>query len=191
MHKWLREREGVDQGWSEVALTFRARRPTSLRIVSLRSRLVSSRPAPQGHTLLCVPHSESYVERQDLLAYDAGFLVDQDGYESITTADYLAGKEPAMNLGFGEVHQVRLKAHAANCDCTWLIELELEVDGQVQRHTLGKNPSREPFRTMARPTRPGDPDSNIVWCAPDGHGRPTDPGKRDCPIPVDYETPIY
>ncbi|MEU0883354.1 hypothetical protein ABZ345_32510 [Lentzea sp. NPDC005914] len=185
----LRGLGGVDRGWSEVTVTIRAKRPVQVVVQSVRSRLVSSAPPAPARTLLCVPDPEPYMAREDLLKYDMGFLVDQDGYSS-----NLLGSDPEANtkrLGFGEIHELDFKGYVRSCDCAWKIELELLVDGRKQQWQLEDSVTERPFRTIAPPQSPGDSSTNVVWCAADGRGKPTLPDRRDCPIPVVYETPLY
>lgn len=188
MRDRLREQGGVDRGWSEVTVTIRAKKSVDIVIQSARSRLVSSAPPSPERTLLCVPDPEPYMAREDLLNFDLGFLVDHDGY-----ASNLPGVDPqanAIKLGFGEIQELDFKAYAHSCDCIWEIAFELLVDGKSHQWRLRDATTDRPFRTIAPPQSPGD-STNIVWCAPDGQGRLTLPERRDCPIPVVYETPLY
>ena len=190
MRDWLRSRGGIDRGWSDVTVTIRARRPARLIFKTARSRLVSSRPATAKQTLLCVPDVESGVAGEYQLNSEEGFLLDRDGYSSILPNDAYSRSEP-IDLGFGEVLDISFKAFARACDCTWRLELDMLVDGQPFHSALNDLRTGRPFRTLAAPSSPGDPKSNVVWCAPTGVGRLTLPSRRDCPIPVEYETPIY
>jgi hypothetical protein len=192
MWEWSRTHGGVDRGWSDVAVTIRAHRPVSLVVLAASSRLVSSRPPVPGQTLLCVPGREPYMGGEYVLEHgmQVGFLVDRDG-ASYDFRESGGGVGSPIALGFGEINQLSFRAFAHACDCTWRIEVEMLIDGQRHHFILDDADSGKPFHTIAPPLTPGDPATNIVWCAPEGQGRLTSPARRDCPIPVVYETPLY
>lgn len=187
---WLRARGGIDRGASPVSIWIRALRPSKIRIVRIRSRLVQRRPIPRGRSLLCVPY-DSAVERED----SSDLTVDRDGATAPVPSDSLSGEPGAASydamLSFGEIYGDGITAFAHNCDCSWMIELEIEVNGQRWRYTLGRGGTQQPFRTIATPANPADPRTTRIWCAVGGKGFITGPDRKDCPPPDDYETPLY
>jgi len=191
MWEWSRARGGIDRGWSDVEVTIRARKPVHLIILSARSHLLFSRPPTPHQTLLCVPGREPYMSGEYVLESSGitGFLVDRD--VSIYDFRHTGGDGLSVNLGFGEIEKLPFRAFAHACDCTWRIEVDMLIDGRQHHLMLDDADSRKPFRTIAPPSTPGDPATNAVWCAPDGQGRLTSPDRRDCPIPVVYETLLY
>jgi hypothetical protein len=192
---WLRARGGVDRGSSRVTLWVRAMTTVKIRIVRARSRLVRHGAPPAGNSLLCIPDEESGMDPEGTL--EDGFVVDRDGYRSVVPSERVFGGPSAdpqdfdIELGIGEVEELEFGGYAHGCDCSWLIELELEINGGSWRYTVGRGSAAEPFRTISAPSAPGDARTTRVWCAIDGKGFLTSPDPKKCPVPYVYETPLY
>jgi hypothetical protein len=189
LRDWLHVRGGIDRGWSDITVAVRARKPLTVTFLAVRSRLVSRHsPTDSRTTLLCVPDSRSFVAGEYELPSTPGLIVDQAAGSYDFTRD---GSAYPTKLGFGEITQIVFPVFAHTCDCTWRLEVEALINGQQRQWVLNDTSSGKPFHTIAPPPAPGDPSTNVVWCATSGHGRLTSPARRDCPIPVAYEGPIY
>ncbi|MFC5054095.1 hypothetical protein [Saccharothrix xinjiangensis] len=188
-----RSRGAVDSGWSDVTLTVRARRTVTFTVVAVRPEVLSTRPPAEGHTLLCVDSPQPHMTDEYHLQYSLtnAFVLDQGNPYDVYDVIGEQGSDTPLQLGFGELQHFRFRAFALACDCTWLAEVELRVEGERQVVTLGSDSLGEPFRTVPRPEAPGDSTANSIWCAVEGAGRLTTPAARDCPVPRLYEGPIY
>lgn len=191
MWRWAHDHGGIDRGWSNVVVSIRARKPVHIDVLAVGSHLLTTRTPSQPNTLLCVPTNEPYMDGEYVLDHgmEPGFLVDHDGASDDFSAS--SGVGEVADLDFGEIKKISFSAFAHACDCTWQVTVKIVVNGVEQHVTIDDSDSNHPFRTVAAPLKPGDPGANTIWCAADGHGRLTSPQKRDCPIPVVYETPLY
>lgn len=172
----------VDRGSSWVVLNVRARRPTTLRLLSLRAEIVERTQVGTGQLMLCVPAPESYLALEPTGGDPVNFVIDGDSSESWEWRPP-SGGEPE-ELGFGEISQTELTAFARACDCRWRLEVEAVVDGMRHRWRLDDADRGQPFRTSAPPPHSAL-QSAQVWCAPDGNGRLTTLATGDCPSPLD------
>ena len=75
--KWLSVHGGVDRSWSSLTVSIRARRPAHIELLSVRARLLSSRPPVSSPTLLCVAQTEPFLQDESDAKFAMGtFVID-------------------------------------------------------------------------------------------------------------------
>ncbi len=169
----------VDRGSSRMVLTVRARRPTTLLLLSLRAEIIERAPVGTGPLMLCVPGPEPDVLFQPPPAAHNDLVIDGDTSEERE----VEFQGQAVEYEFGEVVQTPVDVFARACDCRWRLEVEAVVDGMRHRWHLHDADRGKPFRTSAPPARSAL-EAAQVWCAPQGSGRLTTVAAGDCPSPL-------
>ncbi|MGP4093726.1 hypothetical protein [Nonomuraea sp. KM90] len=189
---WIRTANLVDRGSSQVTVTLRAKRDTTITVQAIRFSVVSQRqPRDDVPILACVPFDPYKKE-----SFDGTFLPHPDrGSAPNTFGDFVLDVKTSFEVGtafdleVGQIEEAYLTGFALSCDCEWKVEVGLEVDGRTQTVTVGDR--ERPFRTIALPKRKLTAPGDKVWCLVRGRTQLIAPDPRRCAAPTKQEQPIY
>lgn len=170
-HDWLKANKGIDAGHTKLRLVVQGKVSTPILLSEMRVKVLQKRPLVSGIPVSCPPAAEVKYRPIE---------IDLDAEPPRVTYQF-DKKNFGFTLQAGETEAFNIIATTTKGHYTWLIELDLVVDGNQRTIEVPSGP----FETTARQST-----DNWQWDYDGGWSSSLETPRAGVPEKISAETPL-